>query len=449
MSELRSASPADRLSAIDNEPRPADPDAPRWRREHFIPLRKADLVRYLADDAHLKGDERKLFLELCVLLSATFHYQYHQRLEALKDLYAPFNPDSVTKEPEPRSPDELDALVPRFFGNCRELLEAANYHRLTREEIAEAAGAASDWGVRLKVDFEAFEQLEVFARGDVVGSQTRRDLWTFYRPVEVTVPLYQRLVVLFRLREHPAAARGLDTDAIYLKIFKTIPKKALDLLLPCSQFRMTLLDRGKIILPTVSGLVIAGVKLATKGAALLAFAGFYGLLAFLGLVVGTLGYGVKSFLGYQRTKDKYQLNLTRNLYYQNLDNNAGVLFRLLDEAEEQEFREAVLAYALLRRRAGSEGWTPEQLDQGAEQYLGELLHVPVDFEVHDALEKLTRLGVAEEAADGRWRAVPLSTALARLDRAWDDCFHHQVADAAQQVDQAGPSRRGEPGREIG
>ena len=87
----------------------------------------------------------------------------------------------------------------------------------------------------------------------------------------------------------------------------------------------------------------------------LAFAGLYGILAFLGLVGGTLGYGLKSFLGYLRAKDKYQLHLTRSLYYQNLDNNGGVLFRLLDEVEEQDFREAALAYFLLWRKAGTSG----------------------------------------------------------------------------------------------
>ncbi|MVD21648.1 DUF3754 domain-containing protein, partial [Vibrio cholerae] len=70
-----------------------------------------------------------------------------------------------------------------------------------------------------------------------------------------------------------------------------------------------------------------------------------------------------------RTKEKYQLNLTRSLYYQNLDNNGGVICRVLDEAEEQELVEAILAYALLHWKAPEAGWTAEQLDQQAEHYL--------------------------------------------------------------------------------
>ena len=52
---------------------------------------------------------------------------------------------------------------------------------------------------------------------------------------------------------------------------------------------------------------------------------------------------MRSFHGYLRTREKHQLSLTRHLYFQNLDNNAGVIYHLLAEAEEQEFREIVLA----------------------------------------------------------------------------------------------------------
>jgi hypothetical protein len=148
------------------------------------------------------------------------------------------------------------------------------------------------------------------------------------------------------------------------------------------------------------------------------------MLAFLGLVGGTIGYAVRSVLGYFRTKDKYRLVLTRRLYYQNLDNNAGVLFRVLDEAEEQEFREAILAYALLDRRARPDGWYAERLDREAEAWLSDLLGYPVDFEVHDALEKLQRLGCASSTDDGRWQALPLSEALVALDHRWDNLFRH-------------------------
>ncbi len=78
---------------------------------------------------------------------------------------------------------------------------------------------------------------------------------------------------------------------------------------------------------------------------------------------------MRSFRGYLQTKERYQLSLTESLYYKNLDNNAGVLMRLIDEAEEQENREALLAYFFLRRELAPAGLAAEQLDRRIEAFL--------------------------------------------------------------------------------
>jgi hypothetical protein len=213
-----------------------------------------------------------------------------------------------------------------------------------------------------------------------------------------------------------------------MKLFKNIPKADLEMLLPGTRVRMSLYDQGKIWLPTVSGVTLTLIKLVTKVAAT-AIAGFYGMLGFLVLVAGTIGYGVKAFLGYLNTKDKYQLSLTRSLYFQNLDNNAGVFFRLLDEAEEQEFREAVLAWWVLWRQASGDsgGWTAPQIDRAAEKLLRERCGLKVDFEIQDALDKLQRLKIIESLPGERWRAIEIEAALAELDRAWDNFFTYHDA----------------------
>ena len=82
----------------------------------------------------------------------------------------------------------------------------------------------SDWGVSLDVDFQIFEDLEVFGRGDIKGRRIRRRWRNFFRIEEVDVPIYQRLVVLFRLRHHKRL-RDEDVGPVFLKAFKNIPKK--------------------------------------------------------------------------------------------------------------------------------------------------------------------------------------------------------------------------------
>lgn len=389
--------------------------AQRRSREQFIPLRRARMVQLLAEVDELSAEERAQFVRWCAKLMAVVHHEYHGRLEAIKDDYEPFNPDVATGGEVEKTPDERHEAATRLFSNVISLLKSANYQRLSREEVEATAEAASDWGVNLNVEFEVFEHLEVFSRGDVISTRSLRSWRTRYRRESVDVPVYERLVVLFQLRDHKRLDDTVDTEAIYLKLFKNIPKQDIDMLLPCGSFQMSWFDHGKVIVPTMSGFLLAVVKGFSAAVAAL-FTSLWGAFMFLGFVVGTAGYGVKSFLGYLRTKDKYQLNLTRSLYYQNLDNNAGVLFRILDEAEEQECREVILAYALLRRRAGNHGWTEEELDVAAETFLQDALGFAVDFEVADALEKLVRLRCASADEAGRWRAVSLGEADDALTR---------------------------------
>jgi hypothetical protein len=112
------------------------------------------------------------------------------------------------------------------------------------------------------------------------------------------------------------------------------------------------------------------------------------------------------------------LQLTQSLYYQNLDNNAGVLYRILDEAEEQETREVLLAYFYLWRYAGAAGWTAAQLDDYVELDLERALGTAVDFEIEDALDKLVRAGVVVRTGD-RYEALPVESALEKMDDTWD------------------------------
>lgn len=399
------------------------------KREHFIPVRKADLVRLLAGDESLSDKERSQFLDLCRMLEATFHFEYHDELEKLKDAYAAFDPDRDTVDNELLRAHSNDGDVATLFQLMVGLLERANFRHLDQEEIEAALNDTTDWGVRLDVDFEVFERLEVYSRGEVTTTRTCRNFRTLFKRQEVEVPIYQRLVIIFRLKDHERLAAHTNLDAVTLKIFKNIPRVDLEMLFPGTKVCMTLFDRAKILLPTISGVVMTIGKIINNAVGMLA-SGMSGILAFLGLVGGTVGYGVKSFFGYLRAKDKYQLNLTKNLYYQNLDNNAGVLFRLLDEVEEQEFREAILAYEFLRRAAPSNGWTQEELDRHVEAFLREKAGVDIDFEVDDALDKLKRLGLTIETPTGRYIAVQLPDALLHLDIAWDSFFEFPGSETA-------------------
>lgn len=394
--------------------------------EHFIPLRKADLIDQLCRQPGLSPADQQGFRRLCQLLDATLHFEYHAHLEDLKSAYSSFDPDADTQAATALSDSQRQSQLALLFERFTWLLERANFQKLTRDDLEKAMAAASHHGLSLEVDFDFFERLEIYSRGEVTGTQYRRHWKRLYRREAVQVPVYQRLVIMFRVRDGQRATRNLDTQDVFIKLFKDIPKMDLEMLLPGTRVKMSLIDRIRIVMPTVSGLVVSAIK-AFKGALLAAAAGIYGILALLGV---TLGYGVKSFFGYLQTKQKYQLNLTESLYYQNLDNNAGVLCRLLDEAEEQENREAVLGYFFLWRQADGRGNMAAGLDRQIERFLSQALGRPIDFEVDDALDKLLRMGLARQLPDGRYMALPLAASLEALDHAWDNYFSYNAKAAA-------------------
>ena len=146
-----------------------------WRRENYIPIRKAELAALLAGQPDLPPDDRAAFEQLSRLLTATFHYDFHLRLEDLKNAYAVFDPDADTQPVKPITPAERGTRAAELFEKFIGLLQRANFLRLTRDDIHAALGATSDWGLRLNVNLDIFDRLEVFARGDVVGRRERRE----------------------------------------------------------------------------------------------------------------------------------------------------------------------------------------------------------------------------------------------------------------------------------
>ena len=383
-----------------------------WKREHYIPIRKADLIDRLATE--LSGDDRERFLELCKLLDATLSLEFNAILGKLKRAYASANPDADTRNLDPPSDDIKSDCVDELFSHFESVLKRANFQKLSVEQVKDAIGTASDFGVRLKLDLNAFDRLDVYARGDIVHHRSRDGKANSKASDRIDVPIYQRLVAIFQPNEELPIHGCEPSDMVYLKLMKNVPHEDVDMMLPGGQVQMSMLDGGKVLLPTVSGLFIAITKIL-KGAVILAFAKLYQVLALVLFVVGTLSYGWKSFSGYKRIKATYEHNVTKSMYFRSLDNNAGVLHRLIDEAHEQELRETVLGYFVLWRAASEYEWTANQIDRKAEEKLRAMTKIDIDFEVEDAIAKLERFGLVQRNVNGTWRAERIHRAISAVD----------------------------------
>lgn len=414
-------------------------------REHHLPLTKHDVVDLCAADPRLPAADRPAFRDFCRILQSVFHFEFHTQLEELKRCHAPFDPDTDTVPVHQPTPAEREQMQRGLTEGLTKLLRAANYEEIPRETLAASLRGESLFRVKLAVDFDDFAEMLLFRRGTTEDSVVLRE-WFGLRRRTITFANFHRVALLVRFREQAwfDAKKRRDLPftpgATVLKLFRNVPAADLEMLFPNTEVRMKAIDKVLLGVPAaVGGIVVLATKLL--GTILLVgalFAFWLGLrdepveldqaaLVALGVGVVTLGaYVWKQWNRFKTRKIRFLKTLTENLYFKNLDNNAGVFHRLLDDAEEEECKESVLAYWFLL--VSPQPLTTPEVDRGVEAWLRERTRRDVDFDVADAAKKLVRLGLVTREGE-RWTAVPLAKAKSVLDRAWDGYFQFGAASA--------------------
>lgn len=402
-------------------------DAAHWAIEPFVPIEPSELIQHLTKRGELSEAARVTFRQACETMDTSLHDRsrsYHRRWSLA---YSKLDPDcdfrrldlpspgstessqgSTESWPGSRDRDEKDmarhhqAAVDEVIRLCDLMVDDAGFRRLSQQEIEACVGVASQWGVPLDVDFELFERLVVYARGDIIGNRLRRRLWKLYRREWVEVPIYQRMVVLFQIRSDRDLGEELSSSALHLRLFKNIPKQDIDMLLPGARIRISGLDRIKIIAPSLGGLLMSMRKVASYAILFAALALHWSAIA----VVLVIGYLIKSVMSYFQTKNKYQLNLNRNLYFQKLDSNAGVGYQLIHQAHQQTLVEMILAYYAIA--TSDDPISGRRLRRRCERLVREAIDIEIEFRETATLEKLTACGLVFEQ-DEAWTLMQRQT----------------------------------------
>lgn len=143
------------------------------RSDRFIPFTKSDVVEMCVKDAQLTEDDGNGFRDICQILEALLHYEFHNRLQKLKACYGPFNPDADTRYlfrySEPKKKDLQKQLVSEMTA----VLNAANFEKITAEDLKQALAEESLFQIRLEVDFDDFKDVIFFRRGISFKEETR------------------------------------------------------------------------------------------------------------------------------------------------------------------------------------------------------------------------------------------------------------------------------------
>ncbi len=372
------------------------------------------------------------FRQLSYMLEQIFHFEFHQVIEALKNAYTDLDPDSDMRDPE------LSQIPPtKSFGQLLDgLLEKANYERVTESELNQALVESSLFKIRLHVDFDDFSEVSLFARG--VSLKTEElPTWFGFGSKAVEFTNYDRVVVYIRIRDDYQQSKhdfaSCRSGATLLKLFRNVPRADLEMLFPNTRVRMRLLDKLLIGVPAlVSGGIVFTTKLGASLVLLGSLLGYWlgvskqpaelnqaGIMVLLAGVAALGGYLWKQFNNFKNRKLRFMQALTQNLYFKNLDNNAGVFHRLANDAEEEESKEAILAYYFLL--ASEKGLSKTKLDQAIESWFDTHWNCAINFEIDDALHKLLTLGLVEQN-EGRFTAVSVENGIRLLDQRWDNYF---------------------------
>ncbi|MGB5396880.1 MAG: TMEM143 family protein [Gammaproteobacteria bacterium] len=401
-------------------------------RYRFIPYRKRDVVEMCLEDGALQGQEDP-FRQWYYMLSSIFHFEFHQVIESLKDRYAGVDPDADTRAYDNQQPLAGLDFVELLGG----LLEKANYEQISQSELNQALTEASLFQIRLQVDFSDFSDVLLFCRGVSQRKETIRS-WLGLVKKQITFTNYDRVVLYIRFRDdfvqdaHDSHMPLCKPGATLLKLFQNVPRADLEMLFPNTAVRMRPIDKLLIGVPAV---ISGGIVLTTKlGASLLLLGSLLGfwlglssepvelnktsVMVLLAGIVALGGYLWKQFNNFKNRKLRFMQALTQNLYFKNLDNNAGVFHRLANDAEEEECKEAVLAYYFLLSVGPM---SKAALDEKIENWLLSQWQCAVDFEINDALTKLLSLELVAEK-QGVLTAVSIEDGIALLDRRWDDYF---------------------------
>jgi hypothetical protein len=422
------------------------------QRDQFIPVRKSDLLQALTAQGVLGADDER-FRHLARLLGSVFHYSYFAQLERLREDYFYFNPDL---DPHVHFGH---AAVERAYGELVrdfvDVLRSANFVEVSRAEIERAHRENALIRVELRIPVDEFREVRFFRRGRQFEHVEIRSTWVPWRKKEIEIEVFDDVVLFAAMKPHdgpppekrkkrnrhrPAKTRP---GAVLIKYFRHIPSADLNALYPHVQVVMGWKDMLIMAVPALFGGVPIVLKLFPTVTVLFLVLGFYlgvsgtvqdndlkQALGALSAIVALGAFLFRQWTKYHRRTLQHQKELTDHVYFRNINNNAGIFDYVIGAAEEQECKEALLAYYFLH--TADEAPNATVLGRRIESWLKESFGATVTFEIEDALAKLERFGLLKRQG-AVLSVMPIDDALARLDKAWDDFFRYQKAPPARPV----------------
>ena len=420
--------------------------------ERAVPVRKSDIVDALAAGGGFADDtEREKFRRLCALLASIYHYEYFAALERLRNDYYYFNPEAAPHAALDNV--ALDRSYADLIATLDKVLKDANFVELPHAEIGAAHGGRTVLRVEIKAPLDDFRDVRFYRRGrhveqfevaEWLGLRRRKVEAEVYDDVVMIAAMKPQVEIVSRRELKALERRKMRPGSVLLKCFRNVASADLNALFPNVRVVMSNADKLYLGVPAIAGGIPILINIYTTITVLFLVLGFYlgvsasvedkdmkAALAALSGMVALGGFALRQWVKYQRRSLQYQMELTDNIYYRNINNNSGVFDYLIGAAEEQECKEAFLAYHFLRTASAPP--TAQELAHSVEDWLRSTFGVNVAFNVAEAAARLERLGLLTSRG-GRLFVSPLDAALVELGRVWDDFFPRAPSDRAAVIE---------------
>jgi hypothetical protein len=414
------------------------PESARGR-ERFIPVTRFALLDRLTSPASWPAGQAKEARRFFRYLDHWRRQQYNAQLHELEETYEPFSPDSDLLMTRAFTPDEREVMQRRVIEGMSRILKQANYTRIDHNDVETILTRESAYGLDLQVDLEVFEEVLLYYRGASSKRDQRRRWNKFYLREQFDIPTFQRLFLLFKLKPFDKRVREVmqaqklsrreaekivkrsrdsmppevKEHCIYMKLFKNIPRSDLEMVFPNTRVRFRFLDKIRLGATAGGGLGLGAFGAAGK-IALLAT----NPIAALGALVGLGGIAFRQAVNFMNQKQRYMVVMAQNLYFHAMADNRGVMLKLAARAAEEDIKEEMLLYSVLTKERARRQDIPD-IDAAIEQYLAASFGVSVDFDISDALERLTADNLITEQPDGRLETMQPKDAAQHIDRKWD------------------------------
>ena len=408
-------------------------------RDKFIPVRKEDLLGALVKQGEFADTaECKLFRRFARTLRNICHYEYSETLDRLRDDYYYFSPEIAGLALADRV--KSDFTYDNLIRSLDSVLKDANFEELPQEDIADAHRRRTV-PVEVKAKHDDFREVRFYRRGHHIDEADVTE-WLRLRRRTVEIEVFDDLVLVVAMKTkteinsrrelRTLKRRKIVPGSVLLKYFRNIAYGDLYALVPNTRVVMSKFDKAFLGVPAIAGGIPILLKLyATVSVLLLVigvYIGGYGsvsntemktALAALAGIVTLGGFVMHQWLKYQRRSLRYHMELADNVYYRNVSNNAGVFDYLIATAEDQECKQALLAYHFIRKAKALP--TKAEIVTRIEVWLAESFEATVGFDIEAAIKTLDRFGLVRYEAE-RLSVSPLEQAIPQLHEVWSSFF---------------------------